>query len=1077
MARRTPYVVDGVLHIPGLRGDPQIGVDSASWAAWLTDPATRSFSFQGSSGRYTARKEQRSRGGEYWVAYRKRGGKLHKTYLGKAGDITLVRLNDVAAALAGRDSGALARPPPDAIAGDLGLERTSVADKERSNRADSQVWERPHQRTPGDPLLLSKLSIPSVRSALVSRPGLSEQFEQGLGREFTLVSAPAGFGKTTLLSAWISDFSEGRTIAWLSLDSGDNDPVRFWRYFVTAINQLQPACGDNALALLGSPQAPPIEAILTVLLNGLTDLDADTVLVLDDYHLIEAGAIHKALAFLIEHLPPRMHLIIATRADPPLPLSRLRARGEMNELRASVLRFTPEEAATFLNQVMGLHIEAKDIAELERRTEGWVAGLQMAALAMMGREDVSGFIAAFTGSNRHVVDYLAEEVLEQQPERVRIFLLRTSILQGMFASLCAAVVQQEEGEHTDTVADSQAMLEYLEHANLFVVPLDEDRGWYRYHQLFADVLHQRLRQEHPDLLPALHRRASGWFEDKGLVTEAIRHALGAQDWERAIRLIESSGMTVVLSQQVQTVLGWIDDIPEELVRKRPVLCTIRALALVFFKRPDAAEVSLQHAERCLRGNPKSDEARAILGRAAVIRALIARYSGDLERCVAMARRGLELLPETESTARERAGAGINAALVYQVSGDVRPANERPLEEAIASFRASGALIPQLISIIFLARMRTLQGRLRAAATTYEEAAAVMSRRSRLPDAGGNSAAYYVGLGDIHREWNDLDSAERYLKHGMDFFIGTLMVDANVVAHVYLSLARLQQASGRGAHAHATLVEFANLARQRDFFPPLIARGEAAQARLALMQDDLPSAVSWAEASGFVADEEPNYPREEEYLTLARVLTAQGRLNPTDRYLDESLRLLDRLLVAAEGGWRMGSVIEILTLRALALQARHELSEALAALEKALALAEPEGYVRLFVDEGAPMAALLSELLTGRCDGPGDSRQHPLLGYVQRLLAAFGSPHTSNQPTATSGYAPGQDKPLPEHLTTREREVLALIAAGLSNREIAVRLFIEVGTVKGYVHSLLRKLEIDSRTKAVVRARELHLISE
>lgn len=767
-----------------------------------------------------------------------------------------------------------------------------------------------------------------------------------------------------------------------------------------------------------------------------------------------------------DHLPLRMHLVIATRADPPLPLSRLRARGESNELRASDLRFTAEEAAMFLNQVMGLMLTAEDIAELEGRTEGWIAGLQLAALAMRDHADVPSFIASFTGSNRHVVDYLAEEVLGRQPEELRTFLLETSILDRMCAPLCNTVTGHTDGQTT---------LERLEHANLFVIPLDDERQWYRYHHLFADVLRQRLHQEHADLVPALHKRASVWFEGEGLVAEAIRHALAARDWERAVRLIEVSGIAVVLSQQVQTVLGWIDEIPEALVRERPALCIIHALALVLLNRLDAAEVRLQEAERCLRGIPTTDQARAILGRAAVIRAAIARSSGDLERCVAMGRKALELLPETEPMARERAAAMTNAALAYQVSGDVAPANERPLEEAIASFRASGALIMLLRSINFLARLRTLQGHLRTAAATYEEAAEAVSGWDGLRDLG-NSAAYYVGLGDIHREWNDLDAAESHLRRAVDLFAGALMVDAHVVTHGYLSLARLQQARGLHTGAHATLDDFVNLARQRDFFPLLITRGEAAHGRLALMRDDLPAAVSWAEASGFVGAE-PSYPREEEYLTLVRVLIAQGRLDPMGSYLDDALGLLDRLFKTAEDGARVGSIIEILTLRALALQAQHESREALAALESALVLAQPEGYVRVFVDEGMPMADLHSELLKARSRGPRDAHQHPLLGYVRRLLAAFESPHTSTDPPVPGGYAQGQDQPLLDPLTAREQEVLTLIAEGLSNQEIAAKLFIEVGTVKGYVHNLLRKLEVNSRTKAVARARELHLVYE
>jgi len=376
-----------MLHVPEQRSDPEIEVDSASWAAWLTDPATRSFSFQSPRGRYTARKEYRSRGGQYWVAYRKLSGKLHKTYLGKVENITLERLEDVAVALTGHGAEATARPPP--------VDPTAV---------DGQAKERSHQGPHGDPLLLTKLSIPFVRLSLIARPGLSKRLEEGLERKFTLLSAPAGFGKTTLLSAWVGELSDdGRPIAWLSLDPGDNDPTRFWRYFVTAIERLQPGFGDTALALLDSPEAPPIEVILTTLLNTLADLPADTVLVLDDYHLIKTRVIHEALTFFIDHLSPRMHLIVSTRADPPLPLPSLRARGESNELR-----FSQEEAATFLNEVMGLELTAEEIAELEGRTEGWIAGLQMAALAMRGNADVAGFIAAFTGSNRHVVDYCSD---------------------------------------------------------------------------------------------------------------------------------------------------------------------------------------------------------------------------------------------------------------------------------------------------------------------------------------------------------------------------------------------------------------------------------------------------------------------------------------------------------------------------------------------------------------------------------------------------------------------------------------------------------------------------------------------
>ena len=1003
MARRIPYVADGRLHVLEPSDGPKMAVGSPSWIAWLTDPATRSFSFKSASATYTARKESRARGGEYWTAYRRHNGRLRKAYLGKAEDLTLDRLDGAAATLAARGNEATASSS----------QETSGGAAAPATRDSTATEDRGRQRSPrghhGDPLLSTKLSVPSVRPSLVPRVRLIEKLEDGLGCRLTLVSAPAGFGKSTLLGAWASELSGGRPVAWLSLDSGDNDPARFWRYFVSAVDQAQPGSGATALALLGSPQSPPMEALLTILLNDLADIDTDSVLVLDDYHLIEHGAIHEALAFMIDHLPPRMHLVIATRMDPPLPLAKLRARGEMTELRAADLRFTPEEVATFLNRIMGLELSAEDAAELEGRTEGWIAGLQMAALAMRDHADIPGFIAAFAGSNRHVLDYLAEEVLARQPEELQTFLLETSILDRMSAPLCNAVTER---------ADGQTALERLEHANLFVIPLDDERHWYRYHHLFVDVLRQRLRQEHPDLVSVLHRRACGWFERQGLVGEAIDHALAAQDWERAVRLIESNGVTVVLGRQIQTMLGWIDRIPEELARERPALCTIRALALVLSNRPDAAEASLREAERYLGANPTTDQARTILGRAAVIRAAIARSSGDLERCVAMGRKGLELLPETESTGL--AAAKTNAALAYQVSGNVAPANERALEEVAVSFRASGAQVMLLRSIDFLARLRTLQGRLRAAAATYEESAQVASGGDGLRGSV-NSAAYYVGLGDIHREWNDLDSAESHLRRGIEMFTETSSVDAEVVTHGYISLSRLQQARGRHAEAQATLEEFADLTRQRDFFSLLAARGEAALARLALVQDDLPAAVSWAEASGLGACDEPSYRREEQYLTRARVLLARGQLGPINSHLDEALGLLDRLFKAAEGAGRMGSVIEILALRALALQARQECSESLPTLESALTLAEPEGYVRVFVDEGAPMAVLLSELLKTRRKGVGGAKQLTSLTYVRRLLAAFASPHTSTG--SLVGGAPESDRLMLDPLTAREREVL------------------------------------------------------
>jgi len=944
-------------------------------------------------------------------------------------------------------------------------------------------------------LLATKLYAPPARLDLVARPRLFERLSAGLSGKLTLVAAPAGFGKTTLISAWIAalsaEFAQSPqrkpSVAWVSLDAGDNDPPRFWSYVIAALDMLQPGAGASALALLQSLQPPPIEAVLTPLLNAFSNLTGDTVLVLDDYHAIVAPAVHQALVFLIEHLPSQLHLLITSRADPPLPLTRLRARGELIELRAADLRFTSAEATTFLHDVRGNALANDQIAALQARTEGWIAGLQFAALAMRDRDDLADFIQAFTGSHRFVVDYLGGEVIDRLPSHLQRFVLQTAILDRMCGPLCDAVLGLTDdrrptinnppsggsvvaarsstvswAEGTVVGSYSQLLLEELERANLFLVPLDDDRHWYRYHHLFAEVLRQRLTSgATSEAVATLHRRASAWFEGQRLDTEAVQHALAASDWERAAQLIEQSaiqGPALTQGQvQVQTLLEWLTLLPDALVRTRPNLCLLHANMLMLTNRLQAALERLQVTERCIPADMPTDEARFIRGIAAVIHANIMRFWGDLPASITRARRALDLLPET--AAERRAIALLNTARAYKVDGNVTPASERLAMTGLAAVRAVDYLPALLGGITNLARLQTLQGRLSAAAATYAEALLVSPGELQTLV---NSAAYYFGMADIECERNHLSVAERLLAQGMNLIGGMLTVDADVVTLGYLVLARVRQASGDAAGARAALLTFADLANQRGFFPLLIARGIAVQARLALAQGNTAAAIHWAETSGLCADDELSYPREVDYLTLARVQITQGNAA-------EALRLLDRLLGTAESGARIHSVIEILVLRALALQTEGDTTGALVALERALTLAAPEGYVRMFVDEGMAMARLLQ---AGRAQGIAPH-------YISSLLAAFGKDEGGRMndeiPSAPLHPSSFIAQPLVEPLTEREREILRLIAEGLSNQAIAERLIIAVSTVKRHINNLFGKLAVESRTQALVRARELRLL--
>jgi len=1033
MARqRIPQVIDDHLQQVDTSDSPlpAIVVGSGAWYAWLNDEATRSFAYRSAQGTLTARRE-RQNGRGYWYAYRTQRGQLHKAYLGKPEELTRKRLNEVAAAL-------------EADSAPIGRGALPQASSDSTMRVHDQ------------PLLATKLFIPPPAPALVARPRLIAQLTEGVGRAMTLVSAPAGWGKTTLLSTWHADLNGGGyPLAWVSLDAGDNDPVRFWTYVLVAMNTLYDGVSDEALMLLRSPQPPPLEPVLTSLLNALTALPMDAVLVLDDYHVIEAPPIHNALAFLFEHLPPRLHLVIATRVDPPLSLARLRVRATLTEIRAADLRFTSEEAAAFLTEVMRLPLESSQIEALEARTEGWIAGLQLAALSAQGRpvERLAQFVDAFTGSNRYVLEYLSEEVLQQQPEDIQSFLLYTSLLDRLNGPLCDAMLGMD---------DSQAMLKQLERANLFLIPLDDEQRWYRYHQLFAGVLRSRMQHKQPKLVPELHRRASAWYEQHQMLAEAVQHALAASDFEHAASLIEQSYHAIAVRGQVRTVLDWLNMLPASIVRTRPLLYIYQADMLMLTKQLEEAEARLQDAERSLKADMPLEQKRTILGLVAALRAIFVRYTGDFERGVVHAHQALKLLPGRVTFGR--ASAMLSAAHAYLVSGDVTPAAECVVMATLAPARDLSDFYMVLRSIALLSRLQVLQGQLRKAAGTYEEAVRVVPEQNVLRALSGG-AAYYFGLGDILREWNQLDEASRYLMDGMELMRGKQTIFADEVTLGHLALARLQQAHGEYSAAIATLETFTQLARERNFVPYLAARGVAVRAQVELAQGNLAAAIHWADDSGLSFEDDLNYPREVEYLTLARIRIAQERGNLANPLLKGTLHMLNRLLQDAGAKARVHSAIEILILLALALDAQGDHQGALIALERALMLAEPESYIRLFVDEGEPVTKLLSQLPEAGHQG----------SYVQTLLAAS-QPCEQIDTRALSRQAHlKRPQPLLDPLSERELEVLSLMADGASNTEIAEQLVLAISTVKRHVSNIFSKLAVNSRTQAVARSREIGLL--
>ena len=893
-------------------------------------------------------------------------------------------------------------------------------------------------------VLAAKLFIPQPRTRTVRRARLIERMNEGLDRKLTLISASAGFGKTSLVCDWVAGC--GRPVAWLSLDEGDNDIARFLTYLAAALRTAAADhIGESVVRMLDSQQPPLPESILTVLLNEISALPYKIVLVLDDYHAIHTQRVDEALAFLLEHLPQQMHLVIATRQNPQLPLGRLRARGDLTELRAADLRFTSEEAAEFFNQAMGLGLTAAQIDALELRTEGWVAGLQLAALSMQGREDVAAFIRAFAGDNRYVVDYLVEEVLQRQSGPVREFLLRTSILDRLHGPLCDAVTGQQEGS---------LQLEALERGNFFIVPLDDSRRWYRYHHLFAEVLSIHLRSEYPDQAAALHRRASDWYERHGFAQDAIRHALAAGDVERAAELIELAWADMRRNRQESEALGWLKALPDELIRLRPVLSVEYAWALLAVGELAAVEGRLRAAEQWLdtpadlRGMVVADqeEFRRLPGTIAGYRAALAQVVGDIPAATAYARQVLDLVPEDDHLRRGAAAALLG--LASWVGGELEAAH-RMFAEGMVNVRLAGNIADAVGGAVALAQIRIAQGRLRQAMGAYEQGLQLAEEQGE-PVLRG-TADMYVGMSEICFEQGDMRAAAEHLLRSQE-----LGEHAGLPQYRYrwrVAMAQIREAEGDTGGALDLLHEAEQL-YVRDFFPN-VRPAAALKVRLWAAQGRLNDALEWIREQGLSVEDDLSYLREFEYITLAKVLLVRYENERENRLLLEAAGLLNRLLQAAEEGGRAGSAIEIMVMLTTARYYQGDTPGALALLRKLLALAEPEGYFRIFADGGRPMAVLLEEA----------AAQGIAPKYARRLLMLFGS---------TEGRPPAKQA-LREPLSERERDVLRLLRTELSGPDIARELIVSLNTLRTHTKNIYDKLEVNNRRAAVRRAEELGLL--
>jgi LuxR family transcriptional regulator, maltose regulon positive regulatory protein len=898
-----------------------------------------------------------------------------------------------------------------------------------------------------DPLLVTKLQLPPAPPDLIARPQVTDLLNPIPGQRVTLLCAPTGFGKTTALREWAARTTQ--SVAWVSLDRGDNDPARFWSYVIAAIQVWSPDAGTQARALARMPEQPPLEYIVTALINAVAAGEDDISLVLDDYEVITNAHVHLSLRYLLDHLPSRLHVLIASRVDPPLSFGRLRALGQLGEVRAADLRFQPGETSTFLNDAMGLNLPVDAVTTLDARTEGWVAGLRLAALAIRQHADASTFIASFSGSHRAIVDYLTDEVLDQLPESALRFMLETSILDRLTGPCCDAVTGRD---------DSQALLERLERANAFLIPLDDDRRWFRYQQLFSDALRDRLAKTSAACIPELHLRAAHWLHVQDFPGAAIEHAAAGGDLDLVMEIIEANARPMLSRGELSTLRGWLDLLPDERIRGCSAVCCTQAWVSVLSGRIDIAESYLDDAERIA----DVQAGDILLGEIAGIRGYIARLQGRLPLAIALTRKAMALT-QTAAPALRRAIA-MNLGLSYWWSHDVEAA-DMAFADAIAIAEESGDACAVVVAMSHRAKLWAVYGCLRHAEAIFREAENLAIERG--VEMYPSQSFVYLGLADLRIQWHDLDGAARLLEDCTKLGVSGGRIDHIIMAYINLSIVELAR---NDIPAAREMVRQARIALSHHPAPHLQSSVAWTQAVVWIAAGDLDPADRWATALLDRAGGDPLRLDESERMALARVRLEQGRIDEAGTVL-ASVRQR-----AIDSGW-VRCRIETQALHALIQQASGDEARALVTIGEALALAESEDYRHIFTELGAPMLDLLARV-------PPTSAVSS--SYLDRLLRSFhiqigpssngaGSRHAGLSSRAQLIALHPRRGIGPDLLSDRELEVLARITDGLSNREIADALFVTVGTVKRHTNNIYSKLDVASRTQAIARARALNLL--